>query len=102
MKVHIHDLANGKEYVIDWHTAVVPRWTSRQQPLPNEMMVGLPDNGALISCGLTVGWSLDGVTPPQLRHLIETGQATEVPAERRGHGGCLSSCVLKGHDRCSW
>ena len=57
------------------------------------------DNGALISCGLTVGEEL---TLGQLKALVARGQAVEVTKEEWNHSGCQSSCTLRGAKECRW
>jgi hypothetical protein len=57
------------------------------------------DNGALVSCGLTVG---ENLRETQLLHLIRTGKAKEVSQETWKHSGCQSGCVLRGDPACRW
>jgi len=58
------------------------------------------DNGALISCGLTVGEA--GFTARMLDGLRRRGRATEVSEEEWKHSGCQSACVLRGARECRW
>jgi len=58
------------------------------------------DNGALVSCGLTVGES--GFTIGMLNTLIKRGQAAEITREQWNHSGCQSSCILRGNSECRW
>ena len=57
------------------------------------------DNGALISCGLTVG---DRFPLGALKTLIARGQAVEVDQDTYNHSGCQSACILRGHAACRW
>ncbi len=57
------------------------------------------DNGALISCGLTV---CRDITEGQLRALIRRKQAVEVSEAQWRHGGCQSQCILRGDATCRW
>lgn len=57
------------------------------------------DNGALISCGLTVPDSLPAAS---LDRLITTKRAHEIDAETFNHSGCQSSCILRGASKCTW
>lgn len=58
------------------------------------------DNGAMISCGLTVGKGsfkrsiLDG--------WIRRGMTTPITREVYQHSGCLSSCINRGGNKCQW
>ncbi len=54
------------------------------------------DNGAVFSCGLTVGQ--DGLTMASFQRL----NRTEVTREQWNHSGCQSSCVLRGGKECRW
>ena len=79
MRVYIIDPENAKYYRAE---------LSRAQALRL-------DNGALISCGLTVGRDLS-------RRQLARLQVTEVTAEEWNHSGCQSSCTLRGAAKCSW
>ena len=57
------------------------------------------DNGALISCGLTVPDSLRLST---LRRWIANGTARSISRVTYQHSGCQSECVLRGHQSCRW
>ncbi len=57
------------------------------------------DNGALFSCGLTVGKDL---TQVKLDQLIRAGRAVEVTREEWQHSGCQSRCTLRGDSICQW
>lgn len=52
------------------------------------------DNGALISCGLTAP---DDVSSKWLQK-----HGTEVPEMEWRHSGCLSSCIMRGAEKCNW
>ena len=58
------------------------------------------DNGALISCGLTVG--RDGFTRRMMDELIRLGVAQPISKEAYNHSGCQSRCTLRGDDKCQW
>lgn len=68
------------------------------------------DNGRLISCGLTIDEksAYDGTTVYLTRGGFERLKRTrptavrEITALESQHSGCLSSCILRGADRCSW
>lgn len=85
-----------KWFKADWFAARFPR----KQWQGGIKMAVLPDNGALISCGLTVGQ--DGLTEKDMEHMVKTGQARELDPEQGKHSGCLSRCILRGDDRCQW
>lgn len=57
------------------------------------------DNGALISCGLTVGTD---IKESQLKNLISRGKAIQVTEDEYNHSGCQSRCVKRGDDICQW
>ncbi len=57
------------------------------------------DNGALISCGLTVPGD---IRETQLQALIRQGKAIEVSQEAWNHSGCQSECILRGNATCRW
>jgi hypothetical protein len=69
------------------------------------------DNGALISCGLTVGANSSCresqgmgpyLTERALAGLIRQGKAEEVTQEKYNHSGCHSGCILRGDAACRW
>lgn len=57
------------------------------------------DNGALISCGLSVP---ENISPTLVAAWVRSGIATEVTRDEWNHSGCQSSCVLRGQATCSW
>lgn len=57
------------------------------------------DNGALVSCGLTVGENLSRLS---LEALRRRGRLEEISAETANHSSCLSRCVLRGDSICQW
>lgn len=65
------------------------------------------DNGAMVSCGLTVdepsGWSgRVWLSKAGLKRLQKQGRLTEVSKDTYNHSGCQSSCVLRGAATCHW
>jgi len=58
------------------------------------------DNGAMISCGLTVG--RDGFKRSTLDTWIKRGIATLIDRDQYLHSGCLSNCVNRGGKVCQW
>lgn len=92
--ISIRDTANGRFY----RAHVSLRWANRH------------DNGALISCGLTIdavsAW--DQKTVYLTRRAFETlrkrnpGLVQEVSQEAWNHSGCQSSCKLRGAAECRW
>jgi hypothetical protein len=64
------------------------------------------DNGAMISCGLTVdevnSRGRKWLSSAGLERLRGQGRLTEVTREQWNHSGCQSSCVLRGGKRCQW
>lgn len=54
------------------------------------------DNGAIVSCGLTVGEYGLSLDAPGIRKL------EEIPKEDWNHSGCQSSCVKRGGKECRW
>lgn len=71
-----------------YRLVVTPQWAGRH------------DNGALISCGLTVGQ--DGFTRRMLDSAKRRFSWTEVTHEQWNHSGCQSSCILRGDTTCRW
>lgn len=73
---------------------VGPRWAAHH------------DNGALISCGLTVGErstrGREYLSERSMRALIVRGAATEISESEWRHSGCQSSCVQRGNVTCRW
>lgn len=82
MRIYIKD---GNKY---YRANVSPGWAQTH------------DNGALVSCGLTVG--RDGFTARMLAGLIRRRRAIEVTESEWQHSGCQSSCILRGAERCTW
>jgi hypothetical protein len=60
------------------------------------------DNGAVVSCGLSVGEPDSTVSEGSLAALIRMGKAKEISQERYNHSGCQSGCVLRGDKECRW
>jgi hypothetical protein len=81
MRITIRD---GEKF---YRAIVSPQWAARN------------DNGALVSCGLSVPESL---RPAQLRALIARKQAQEITREDWNHSGCQSRCVRRGDPTCQW
>lgn len=77
----------NKEKNLFWKLHVMSRWAARH------------DNGALVSCGLTVG---QDVSQRSIDTLVKQGRATPVTEEQWKHSGCQSRCVLRGDDKCQW
>lgn len=71
-----------------YFATVTPQWAQRH------------DNGALISCGLTVGQ--DGFTRRMLDDLKRRGRLRAIDAATANHSGCQSSCVMRGGQTCQW
>lgn len=86
MRVYAYQPEDGKT-VRAWKLNVSPEWAQRH------------DNGRLISCGLEVPADL---SERSLASLARRGRATEITADEANHGGCQSSCIRRGSDRCSW
>lgn len=91
MHVYIRDTQQSKYY----RATVTRRWFT------------LHDNGAMVSCGLTVDepsaysgrvW----LSRSGLERLRAQGRLTEVSHDTWNHSGCQSSCVLRGHAVCRW
>ena len=76
MIVYIRDPKAGKYYRYAADRAFVQRY----------------DNGALTSCGLTIGMDL----------LCVPEGATRVSREEYQHSGCQSTCILRGNRECRW
>ncbi len=83
LAISIRDKVNGKFY----RAYVSITWAKRH------------DNGALISCGLTVP---DDLSVSSLKRLQRKGVLTEVSQERWKHSSCLSACILRGAKECRW
>jgi GH24 family phage-related lysozyme (muramidase) len=58
------------------------------------------DNGAMVSCGLTVG--RDGFRESTLARWIKAGTAREITREDWQHSSCQSSCIRRGATACRW
>lgn len=57
------------------------------------------NNYCMISAGLEIP---DELSERALNRLIRLGRAHEVSKNEWNHGGCLSSCTLRGDDKCRW
>lgn len=57
------------------------------------------DNGALVSCGLTVPESLSRRSLGALRFL---GRLSEIGRSEWVHSSCSSSCTRRGDAACQW
>lgn len=57
------------------------------------------DNGALVSCGLTVD---DDLPRDTFNRLMTTGRVVAVSFDEWNHSGCQSSCTLRGDAACRW
>jgi hypothetical protein len=91
MTITIRDPKHSKSY----RANVTPEWADRH------------DNGALISCGLTIDepspysgtvW----LTRRAFVALQRTGATTEITPEQANHSGCQSRCILRGDSLCQW
>jgi len=76
----------------DGETYYKARLTRRQ--------VSLWDNGAMVSCGLTVGEGR--FKAASLRTLQAQGRVQPIDRETYLHSGCQSSCVRRGGSICRW
>ena len=83
MRVYISDKGHGLHYRADVST----QWARRH------------DNGALISCGLTVP---DDLSRASLRALIVKGRASTCTHDEWNHSSCQSACVRRGDAVCRW
>jgi hypothetical protein len=79
MRITATDPATGKNWYVFPTMKIVRRW----------------DNGALISCGWTIGKDLPKPTFARMRKV-------EISAEEYKHSSCQSYCIRRGHARCSW
>jgi hypothetical protein len=91
LSIAIRDTQNSKYY----RAAVSISWAKRH------------DNGALISCGLTIdepsAWSGHvWLTRRAFDRLQKTGAVKEITHDQWNHSGCQSSCVLRGAKECRW
>jgi hypothetical protein len=86
--VTIHDEDTKKHYLAT---------VSRQWAIKN-------DNGALISCGLTINeWTGHcDITRNQLEWLRTHNRLKEITAGEANHSGCQSRCVMRGDAICQW
>ena len=57
------------------------------------------DNGAMISCGLTIPHDTKG---KMSRATFDRLPKQAVTREQWQHAGCQSSCVLRGGQTCRW
>lgn len=71
-----------------WVANVPPEWVKRH------------DNGAMISCGLTVGSG--GLTKRQFNVMKGKYPCKEVTQDEWNHSGCQSSCKRRGDKECRW
>ena len=70
------------------------------------------DNGAMVSCGLTVGGKsgysgkeyLSAATFDRMKKMYKNAPSAlwRVDPEVGQHSGCQSSCVLRGDKQCRW
>ena len=74
-------IKDGNKY---WVADVSSRWAQAH------------DNGALVSCGLTVGSDLS----KRSFNRIKTKHQTSI--QEYNHSGCLSYCTLRGDNHCQW
>lgn len=90
LTISIRDPKHDKFY----RARVTPSWANRH------------DNGALISCGLTVdeanSYGTVYLTSRAFALLKSTGRVTEITKEQWNHSGCQSSCILRGARECRW
>jgi hypothetical protein len=84
IRITIADPEKHKYY----RMAVTPTWAERH------------NNGALISCGLTIG--RDGFTRRHFQLAQYRFSHVELTQEEYNHSGCQSYCILRGHDHCQW
>jgi len=82
-------IKNGTKH---YRANISPAWAAKR------------DNGALISCGLTVGKDLPERDFRLLETLTSRGQAIlqEISHEEYNHSGCQSYCTRRGDDHCGW
>ncbi len=91
-RITIKDPRDNKYYYYN----ASPRWYNKH------------DNGAMISCGLTVGEKsgysgkeyLSAGTFDRMKKA-KTG-LREISKETYDHSGCQSSCTLRGGKECRW
>ena len=91
MRISIKDPKAGRYYLAN----VTPTWAERH------------DNGALISCGLTVGerGAYSGeefLSARSFATLKRQGKVKEIDKDTWNHMGCQSSCTRRGGPTCSW
>jgi len=79
MLVTIADKQNSKYYCADLSNRQVRKF----------------DNGALVSCGLTVG---ESITASDLATL----NLEEISYETWKHSSCQSACTARGNFECRW
>ncbi len=83
MRISVADPEHGRFYEI----SVTPQWAQRH------------DNGALVSCGLTIGQ--DGFTRRMFERL-PWHRVRTVSRDSYNHSGCQSSCIRRGDQACRW
>jgi len=91
MRITIKDPKRSKFYI----ASVTPQWARRH------------DNGALVSCGLTVGEKSSStgksyLSESDLEHLQEEGRLKEIDHDEWNHSGCQSGCTRRGDRECRW
>ena len=59
------------------------------------------DNGAMVSCGLTVGENTR-FTERSLKTLSQQGRLKEISKDDWNHSSCQSGCTRRGAAKCSW
>jgi len=84
MRITIKNPKTGRYYV----ASVSPAWARRH------------DNGALVSCGLTVGDS--SLSAAAFKTLEKAGALREISREDYNHSGCQSGCIRRGDPKCIW
>jgi hypothetical protein len=91
LRITIKHPKRGKYY----RATVTPEWANRH------------DNGALISCGLTVdepsAWSGKvWLSSRAFNTLEKTGRVQEITHDQWNHSGCQSRCIMRGDAMCQW
>ena len=79
--------ARDNDSQLHYKLTVTPEWARKH------------DNGALVSCGLTIP---DDLSVRSLAVLMRMGKAVIVPKAEWDHSGCQSRCIQRGDDKCQW
>jgi hypothetical protein len=86
-------LAGRSFYVMDFANKRAWRFS------PSHAWLVKHDPGHAVSIGFVLG---EDISQAQLDAFLRRGTARVVDYDHANHGGCLSSCVRRGGQKCQW